>query len=157
MQTTSLMEFIQVAYCVTIPLILLLTWFGKKHSRGFSKNLLAVSNLLLIGHSIFLTRQLMGFYFLVKQYGELPTKPEPIDAAGVRLLLLMILPFFSLIGPVRRNGLFTLVMLVLLYWHHPVFTWNTFDLFTKIAVYFCLLCSGYALLWLLKKLPYQSS
>jgi hypothetical protein len=150
------MNFIQIAYCVTVPVLLLLLWFGKKQVSHFSKNTLAVSNLLLIGHSVFLIRQLLGFYYIVKQYGELPTKmDQPIDFASIRLLLLMLLPFLSLIGLMRRNVLFSLVLLVLLYGNHPVHTWNTFDLFTKILFYLCLLCSGYALLWLLKKLPYQ--
>lgn len=150
------MEFIQVAYCVTVPILLALILFTKDNVRGYSRNLLAVSNLLLIGHSIFLIRQLLGFYYLVIQYAELPASSAPMNADGYRLLALMVLPFFSLLGPVRRNLLFSLVMLVLLYWHHPYFTWNTFDLWRKVPYYISLQCTVYALFWLIRKLPFQS-
>lgn len=152
------MEFIQVAYCISVPLLLLLAWFCNKPYRYFFANTLAVSNLLLIGHSIFLIRQLIGFYQLVKQYGDLSKidPDQPVDAYSIRMLLIILLPFFSLLAPVRKNIAFTLLMLVLLFLNNPIHTWNCFDLFEKIAVYLCLLCSGYALLWLLKQLPYQS-
>jgi hypothetical protein len=150
------MGFIQVAYSVTVPVLLLLLT-GRKPMNHFSRNAIAVSNLLLIGHAVFLIRQMVGFYYLAKQFGELPTKAnQEIDWASIRFLLLMVLPFLSLIGPVRRNIFFSLLLLVLLYQNHPFHTWNTFDLFSKVPFYFSLFCSGYALLWLLKKLPYQS-
>jgi hypothetical protein len=152
------MGFIQVAYSVTVPVLLLLLLLrGMKPVNHFSRNAIAVSNLLLIGHAVFLIRQLIGFYYLAKQFGELPTKmDQEIDLASIRLLLLMVLPFLSFIGPLRRNIFFSLLLLVLLYQNHPIHTWNTFDLFSKIPFYFSLFCTGYALLWLLKKLPYQS-
>lgn len=151
------MEFIQVAYCVTVPLLLLLFWFGKKPNNGLCKNAIAVSNLLLIGYSIFLIRQMMGFYYLAKEFGALPpVTDQKIDLASIRLLALMVLPFFSVIGPVRRNVFFSLILLVLLYQNAPVHTWNCFDLSLKIPFYISLFCFVYALLWLLKKLPFQS-
>ncbi len=152
------MEFFQVAYCVTVPVLLLLLWFGKKPVSGLGKNAIAISNLLLIGYSVFLFRQMIGFYYLVKEFGELPTKmDQPIEWASIRLLLLMVLPFLSIIGPVRRNVFFTLFLLVLLYQNCPLHTWNTFDLCLKIPVYISSFFTAYALLWLLKKLPYQFS
>lgn len=148
------MEFIQVAYCLTVPLLLLLIVFAKKEIRGYSKNLLAVSNILLIGHSLFLIRQLLGFYSLLKQYGEIPATQQKLDVDAIRLLALIILPFLSLIGPLRRNIFFSAVLMVLLYWHHPYFTWNMFNLPVKIPYYISLVCTTYALLWLIKQLPY---
>ena len=122
-------------------------------------NLLVVSNLLLVGYSILLIRQLYGLYQFAKQLGfnagSMRGSVDMIEVA--RLVLVIILPFFSLAGWFQKNRIFSMVILLLLYWSNPVFTWNTFDLFSKIPAYFCLLCSGYALLWLLKKLPYQST
>jgi hypothetical protein len=152
-----LMSFIQIAYCITVPLFLLLSLFPS--CRHFFMNALVVSNLLLVGYSMFLIRQLYALYQLARQLGFDTVKMEEsvylVDA--IRLLLIIFLPFFSLIGRLQKNRLFSILLVFLLYWNNPVFTWNTFDLFSKIPAYFCLLCSGYALLWLLNKLPYQST
>jgi hypothetical protein len=45
---------------------------------------------------------------------------------------------------------------VLIFWVFPPFSWNVFAIGYKIPAYFCLLCSAYALLWLLNQLPHQS-
>jgi hypothetical protein len=151
------MSFIQIAYCTTVPLFLLISLFSR--CRHFVKNLVVVSNLLLVGYSILLIRQLYGLYQFTKQLGfDTRSMRGSIDVLEVvRLLLVIILPFFSLVAWFKTNRFFSMVLLFLLYWGNPVNTWNTFDLFSKIPAYFCLLCSGYALLWLLKKLPYQST
>ncbi len=149
------MEFIQVAYCVTVPFLFLLIWISKQ--KHFFGNVLAVSNLLLIGYAVFLFRQLLGYYQLAKElHIDYLKMGMGMEWTIIRSGLIIILPFLSLISRVQKSRLFCLLLLVLLYWNNPVFTWNTYDLFTKIAGYFCLLCSGYALLWQFKKLPYQS-
>lgn len=149
------MAFIQIAYCISVPIFLLLSWFYK--SRHFFMNVLAVSNLLLIGYAVFVVRQLSGWYRLAKQ---LHIDHTNIDAYvgtmdKIRLSLIVLLPFLGLIRIIQRSRIYSIILLSLVYWNNPIHYWNTFDLFNKIAVYFCLLCSGYALLWLLKKLPYQ--
>ncbi len=150
------MEFIQIAYCVTVPFFLALSWGTRKNH--FYMNLLAVSNILLIGYSVFVIRQLVGLYQLSKQL-QIEHKPadELLDLSSIRLLLVIVLPFLSLLPRINKSHLFSLGITGLLYWNNPVFSWNTFDLFTKIPLYGSLLCSAYALLWLLKKLPYQST
>ncbi|MDB5210333.1 MAG: hypothetical protein JWQ30_1160 [Sediminibacterium sp.] len=151
------MEFIQVAYCVTVPFLFLLTWIGAQSSRHFFVNTIAVSNILLIGYSIFLFQQLLGYYHLAKAlHIDYMKLAHGMGSIIIRSTLIIVLPFLSLIRVVQKSRLFCLILLALLYWNSPVFTWNTYDLFAKIAGYFCLLCSGYALLWLLNKLPYQS-
>jgi hypothetical protein len=149
------MAFIQIAYCISVPFFLLLSWFSK--SRHFFMNLLAVSNLLLMGYAFFLVKQLAGWYRLARQ---LPIDHAKLDAYvsttdKVRLSLIVLLPFLGFIKTVQKNRIYSIALLSLVYWNNPVSYWNTYDLFNKIAVYFCLLCSGYALLWLLNKLPYQ--
>ena len=149
------MEFIQIAYCVTVPFFLLLSWSIRKNP--FYRNLLAVSNILLIGYTVFVIRQLIGLYQLSKQF-QIAHKPanELLDLRSFRLLLIIVLPFLSFIPKINKSYFFCITLTVLLYWNNPVFTWNTFDLFSKIPMYGSLLCSAYALLWLYKKLPYQS-
>jgi hypothetical protein len=151
------MSFIQIAYCITVPFFLLFSLFpGYRH---FFMNVLVVSNLLLVGYSMFVIRQLYALYQLAKQLGLDTVKVDMSDYVvdTIRLLLIIVLPFFSLTGRFQKSRFFSILLVFLLYWNNPVFTWNTFDLFSKIPAYFCLLCSGYALLWLLKKLPYQST
>ncbi len=50
----------------------------------------------------------------------------------------------------------TMPFLLVLYSLFPINAWNSFDPSYKIPGYFCVLCSAYALPWLLNKLPYQS-
>ena len=150
------MSFIQIAYCITVPIFLLFSLFSAY--RHFLMNVLVVSNLLLVGYSMFVTRQLYALYQLAKQLGFDHFKMESVYGVdALRLLLIIVLPFFSLIDGFQKSRLYSMLLVSLLYWNNRVFTWNTFDLFSKIPAYFCLLCSGYALLWLLKKLPYQST
>jgi len=151
------MQFIQVAYCTTVPLLLLWLLAGSQKIKKILWNILAVSNLLLIGYSIFLVRQLAALYQLSRQFqlqkNETGFTP---DIATTSLLLVIILPFLFLYRPLRKNRLLTVLLLVLLYRNNPVYSWNDYDLFTKIPVYLSVFCSGYALLWLQNQLPYQS-
>ncbi|MEO7531353.1 MAG: hypothetical protein ABIS69_08080 [Sediminibacterium sp.] len=150
------MDFIQIAYCVTIPFLFILTWVGRQGNQYFFRNLIAVSNFLLIGYAIFLVRQMLGLYHLSKVlHIDYMKMTDGIGMTMVRLLLIVFLPLFSLLPFTQKSRFFCLLILGLLYWNNPVFTWNTYDLFTKIPAYFSLLCSAYALLWLLNKLPYQ--
>lgn len=151
------MQFIQVAYCTTVPLLLIALWMIPKPYRKVLLNIVAVSNFLLIGYSLFLIRQLVGLYQLSQQF-QVDARADKftIDLPAVRLLLVIILPLLFLYKPLRHSWLLTGILLVLLYWNNPVYSWNDYDLFTKIPVYLSLFSSGYALLWLLKQLPHQS-
>lgn len=152
-----MLEFIKVAYCVTVPVLLLLTLISNEQYKKYCTNLLVVSNLLLIGYSVYLIRQLLGLYQLGQQFGYgKGYLPETNIYSMIRLLLIIFLPFFLLHKQLGKNKLVTLFLVVLLYNVFPVFSWNTFGLPFKITGYFCLLCSAYGLLWLLNKLPYQS-
>jgi hypothetical protein len=153
------MEFIKIAYCVTVPLILLYAWLpGKTIYKGWAINLLAVSNLLLIGNTLFLLRQLWAFYQLSKAFPQSHGLVfQPAILSTIHLLLIIVMPFLSLIGSFRRNRWFSLLVLVVFFAFYPVNTWNLYDLGAKIMQYICLLCTAYALCWLFKRLPYQSS
>lgn len=151
------MQFIQVAYCTTVPLLLIALWMIRKPYRKALLNIVAVSNFLLIGYSLFLIRQLAGLYQLSQQFQVNDTTDRfTIDLPVVRLLLVIILPLLFLYKPLRHSRLLTGVIVVLLYWNNPLYSWNDYGLFTKIPVYLSLFSSGYALLWLLKQLPHQS-
>ncbi|MCA6449397.1 MAG: hypothetical protein IM584_08620 [Chitinophagaceae bacterium] len=151
------MQFIQVAYCITVPLLLLGLLVAGGGIRKLFTNLLAVSNLLLIGYSIFLVRKLVALYQFSRQFQlKQPEQIFQLDLMSIRLLLVIFLPWFFLYRPLRQNRWYSLLLLLLLYWNDPVYSWNDYDLFTKIPVYLSACCSGYALLWLQNELPYQS-
>lgn len=151
------MQFIQVAYCITVPLLLMGWLVAGGRARKIFTNLLAVSNLLLIGYSIFLVRQLFALYRFSRQFRlQQPEQVFRLDITTIRLLLVIFLPWFFLYRPLRQSRWYSLLLLLLLYWNHPVYSWNDYDLFTKIPVYLSAGCSGYALLWLQNQLPYQS-
>lgn len=150
------MEFIQVAYCCSVPFFALLYCIQGKDRRLLAVNLLAVAVFLLIGHSFFLVWQAAALYQFAKQW-QLPRfriVAEP-GMAAFRLLLEILLPFLSFSSKIRRGIGLPVVLLALLLVNHPPNTWNTYDLFTKIPLYLSLFCSAYALFWLLNLLPYQ--
>jgi hypothetical protein len=150
------MEFIQIAYCCTVPfLLLMIVW--KNRYRFFCRNLMAVSLFLLIGHSVFLMRQLSALYQLSKQWQLQASSVSPVAGSTlIRMLLVIVLPFLSLLPGFRKSVVLGVVMLVLLYLNDPPYTWNSFDLFNKIPVYVSLVSATYGLFWLLNLLPYQT-
>lgn len=151
------MNFIQIAYSVSVPFILLMCFFGSKENRKFYINLLTISNILLIGYSIFLIRQLIGLYQLSKYLNiDTSTISRQIGANSIGVMLLMFLPFFSLISFLQKSRYFSLLLLFLLFWINPFFTWSSAEIFFNVLTYFCLFITGYSFLWLLNKLPNQS-
>lgn len=150
------MSFIQIGYSITVPFILLLSFFGSKGMRLFSINLISISNILLIGYSIFLIRQLVGLYQLSRQLNihEISIAKH-LESGSFGLLLLILLPFFSLITFLQKSKYFSLLLLFLLYWNVPFFVWIKFGILFNFLIYFSLFISAYSLLWLFNKLPNQ--
>ncbi len=151
------MEFIKIAYLVSVPVWVLFSLLGSGAWKKSSINLLAVTNLLLIGHSVFFSRQLFAIYRITSSFFS-KQRPEYNGDATVVIhaLLVVALPLLFLHPALRRNRLFTLAVWFVLYGFFPLSTWNTYDLILKIPAYLCLLCAAYALFWLWNKLPYQS-
>lgn len=154
------MAFIETAFAITAPFLLLFSWFGKKHYKQYATAALAATNLILICYSIFLIKQLVGMaqlaQELIRQSGielkELP--PFEPDAFFYRLMALIILPWFFLIRKCRNTPWLSLIILLVIFLGGTG-SWNTFDLLFKTLNYTCLLCAVYALLWLLRELPFQ--
>ena len=152
-----MLEFIKIAYILTVPLWLLLAIAGSPSWKKNGINLLAVTNLLLIGNSVFVCRQLTGMYYLARSLDIAYTPIGDRDHwFAIQLVCMILLPFLSLHHYFRKNIWYSLLVLVLLYQFYPVSTWNSYDLGFKIMAWLCFMCAAYALLWLLKKLPYQS-
>jgi hypothetical protein len=151
------MEFIKIAYCVTVPLLVLLSLVASRPWKRYSLNALAVTNILLIGHSVFLARQLAAVYHWVRSFSNDHGYDAYQDKSMIiHMLLVLFLPLLFFSGHLRKNRLFSLIVLIALYSFYPPSSWNTYDLVLKIPAYLCLLCAGYALFWLWNKLPYQS-
>lgn len=150
-------EFIKIAYCVSIPLLLLLSFISFAGINKHATNLISLSNILLIVYSFYLGWQLLAMYQLAMKFSTGDHSMDYTDTGILmRMGLVILLPLLSLHPRIRRNRIFTFALLVLLFWVFPPFSWNVFDIGYKIPVYFCLLCSAYALLWLLNQLPHQS-
>lgn len=150
------MEMIQVMYCCAVPLLIGLRLFGSHLFSKVSLDLIAVVNLLLIGYSCFLVRQLLGMYQMSKYLGLTGTgEGWTFSLPLIRLLLVVLLPFLCLLRIVRKNIVFSCLMVFLLYWNNSIIYWNSDAVFYKITAYGCAICAVYALLWLLKELPHQ--
>ncbi|NCI47151.1 hypothetical protein [Sediminibacterium soli] len=150
-------EFIKIAYCISAPVFLVYSLLPGARWRGIAVNLVAVSNLLLIGNTVFLGRQLYGLYELARVVHIEPSPAvEPDYWQSLRLWLILLLPLLSLVAGIRRNRWFSLLLLVLFYSFYTPYTWNFFDSLSKAIVYACLFCGVYALLWLCNQLPCQS-
>lgn len=151
------MEFIKIGYCISIPILLMFILFNKSKWNRYAVNVLAVSNILLIGNSFFLIWQMMSLYLLGKQFNYSNTSHfSLLSIPFIRLLLIIIIPFVSFFPSCRKNIWVSITFVLLIYWNFPFSTWNTYDLLFKIPGYLCLLFSMYALAWLQNKLPFQT-
>lgn len=147
------LAFIQIAYVCTLPLLIGLLFIDSKRANAYHR-IIAVSNLLLIGYSFFLIRQLIGLYQLSSLFPLVHSKGlENIDFSMLRLFAVMVLPMFTVIRKVRENLFFPICMVVLLYWNSPLPNWNLYLLWIKIPAYISLFSTAYALLWLFHKMP----
>ncbi len=169
-----LFEFIDVAYTFSILFIIVGALFFKKETAIWFKNLLTVSNHLLILYSWYLLYQ---FYQLLKfilslniKVDKIPKQPIQLGWFEIKFILLITLPYLFLSKKLARNIVLSLAMFVILQWNVIVMLYNslfnqqaTLDILFympylaefKILNYLCLFVAVYALLWLLKRLPSQ--
>jgi len=154
------MAFIEPAFAFTVPFLLIFSWWGYRGYRRYAKAILAATNLIFILYSVFLINQLIDLARLAQELmRQSGTKPEDLppfepDAYFYRLTALIVLPWLFLIRPVRNTPWLSLLILFIIA-AGGTGSWNYFDLVFKVLNYGSLLCAVYALLWLLKELPFQ--
>jgi hypothetical protein len=93
------MAFIEIAFAVTAPFLILFSWWKQFPYRAYAKALLAATSLITIGYAVFLVQQLIDMaqlaQELIKQSGmkmeDLP--PVEPDAFFYRLMSMIILPW----------------------------------------------------------------
>lgn len=154
------MAFIEIAFAVTAPFLILLSWWKQFPYRAYAKALLAATCLITIGYAVFLVQQLIDMaqlaQELIKQSGmkieDLP--PVEPDAFFYRLMSMIILPWLFLIRKCRNTPWLAIILLVVIF-SGGTGSWNYYDLLFKVLHYLSLLCAVYALLWLLRELPFQ--
>ncbi|MFZ6024938.1 MAG: hypothetical protein ACOYVG_10865 [Bacteroidota bacterium] len=154
------MAFIEPVYAFTVPFLLLFSWLGYSPYKRYAKAILAASNLIFILYSVFLINQLIDLarfgQELMRQTGiksqDIP--PFEPDAYFYRLTALVLLPWLFLIRPVRNTPWLSIIIFMVIA-AGGTGSWNYFDLVFKILNYISLLCAVYALLWLVKELPFQ--
>lgn len=168
-----LFQFIDTAYSFLVPVLLVWFWINKAN-RKIAKRSLVTANHLLIFYSWYLCKKLydlISFLLSLKLPQPPPNAKVDITFDDVRVLLLIILPYFSLIRRVSASQLFTLLMLLLLQWSflkeilQPYITkqpssgilfYVPYLIEFKIIGFIGLFMAVYALLWLLKRMPNQS-
>lgn len=154
------MAFIEPAFAFTAPLLLLFSWLRYQPYKRYASALLAATNLIFILYSIFLINQLIDLarfgQELMRQTGIKPADLPPFepDAYFYRLTALVFLPWLFLIRRVRNTPWLSVIILVVIA-TGGTGSWNYYDLLFKVLHYTSLLCAVYALLWLLKELPFQ--
>jgi hypothetical protein len=146
----------------------LLVWgIAKKDWKIYLPGFIATGNVILLFYSVFIIRQLYALHLFAREYG-IPGNSVN-DYPGwfeLRTAAIILLPLLFLFKSLSANRWLTLLMLVLLNWtrliaplyHKRLFLFNIYydsSFLVKILNYLCLLMSGYALLWLLKRLPHQ--
>lgn len=166
------MEFFDIAYIWLAPLLILISFFVKDEKRKFALNCLAVINVLLIFHSVFIIRQ---FYAFVQMALALDIKPDPnqkieIGWNEIKTWLIILLPFFFLIKRISANRILSFFVWFLLVndWLKLFIlslksNWSLFEshnfyvynLSFKIINYISWMIFMYALFWFINKLPYQ--
>ncbi len=154
------MAFIEMAFAITAPFLILFSWWKKFRYRAYAKAILSASCLIMIVYTIYLLQQLVRMAQLaqewIKQAGikmnELP--PFEPDAFFYRLMGMIILPWLFLIRKCRNTPWLAMILLGIIY-SGGTGSWNDFDLLFKVLNYLSLLCAVYALLWLLRELPFQ--
>jgi hypothetical protein len=166
------MEFFDTAYIWLAPLLIIISFFIKDDRKKIALNSLAVINVLLIFHSIFVIRQ---FYAFIQMALEMNVKPDPnqkleIGWSEIKLWLTILLPFFFLIKRISANRILSLFMLFLLvndwfklYLISLKSNWSIFEshnfyvynISLKLMHYTSWVIFIYALFWFVKKLPSQ--
>lgn len=154
------MAFIEMAFAITAPFLILFSWWRQFRYRTYAKALLSASCLIMIIYAVYLLQQLVRMAQLaqewIKQAGIKMTELPPFepDAFFYRLMGMIILPWLFLIRKCRNTPWLAMILLGMIY-SGGTGSWNDFDLLFKVLNYLCLLCAVYALLWLLQELPFQ--
>ena len=166
------MEFFDTAYIWLAPLFILISFFVKDEKKNFSLNCLAVINVLLIFHSIFIIRQ---FYALIQWALSMDVKPNANQKVAIgwneiKSWMTILLPFLFLIKRISANRILSVFMLfLLLYDWFKLYlislksNWSMFEshnfyvynLSLKIMHYISWMVFLYAIFWFTKKLPSQ--
>ncbi len=166
------MEFFDIAYIWLAPLLILFSFFVKDDKKRLALNFLAVTNVLLIFHSIFVIRQLYAFIQMALQMDVKPDPNQKVEIGWneIKLWLTILLPFFFLIKRISANRILSVFMLFLLlndwfklYLISLKSNWSMFEshnfyvynLSLKIMHYISWMIFIYALFWFIKKLPSQ--
>lgn len=154
------MAFIEIAFAVTAPFLILLSWWKQFHYHKYAKALLSATCLITIAYAVFLIQQLVKMaqlaQELIKQSGMKMDNLPPFEPGAFfyRLMCMMILPWLFLIRKCRNTPWLAIILLVVIY-TGGTGSWNQYDLIFKVLQYLSLLCAVYALLWLLRELPFQ--
>lgn len=168
------MPFVDVAYSYLAVVFLLAMLLERKSAFSYGKNLLAALNITLL---FFVVYKCLGYYYdykMMQIFGISITFDGMLKLMSTnkweafKNIAVLLLPFLFLFKRLSANVLLTLAALTLVKWDFIERTYDkiAYPNITKsyyqpeysvfhVLNYGCLLIAIYALLFLLKRLPYQ--
>ncbi|MBC7721569.1 MAG: hypothetical protein H7068_06050 [Pedobacter sp.] len=170
------MPFVDIAYSYLALLLLLLILLGKNNTKKYSKSFLATVNTTLIFFVMYQCYNYYQLYQMAEMFGVSITFKGLLKLMSTnkleafRNIAVLIIPFLFLFKKMSVNWVLTVCMIGLLKWdmleklyqnvrYNVVSSssyHNVYSVF-QILNYGCLLIGMYALLFLLKKLPHQTT
>jgi hypothetical protein len=156
-------------YLLFAPLVLILSFVLNKKYKVYAKSVLAVINVLLIFHSIYIIRQFVAFYQLAVQLNVPLHTNQPIEIGWQQIKdwLIILLPFLFLVKPLMANRWLSVGLIFLLKYNFWVYnfthlsspqswyvdTYLPYNFPLYLIHYIAWFCTIFSFLWLIKYLP----
>ena len=170
------MPFIDIAYSYLVLLLVLLVLLGKDAIKKYSQSILAAVNTSLIFFAIYQCYNYYQLYQIAEMFGVSITFKGILKLMNankfeaLKNIAVLIIPFLFLFKKLSANLILSICMIGLIKWdlfekiyqkvrYNVVASssyHNTYSVF-QFLNFGCLLIGIYALLFLLKKLPHQTT
>jgi hypothetical protein len=146
--------FISTAYLFIFPILIVILFLVPLKSRTIVLHLRSSIQLSLIVYSLYLGRQVIGLYQLLKMLKMPDANIDYVGSGLIEMILILVLPFLFLYHRILNSWKLGLVIWILLLHALQRLDWminiNGWPLVNSILFYISLVSTIYALLWLLK-------
>ncbi len=165
------MEFFNTAFVFLAPILIVLSFILKENYKNIVINSLAIVNVLLIINSFNIVKILYGYYQLATIMGiEINLNKFSLGWLEIRIILVVVIPFFFLLKKISAEKLLSIAMVFLLLFDvltkfinpkvsevsFSVITFTTDHLHLQLINYISWFVTVYALFGLIGKLPAQN-
>ena len=146
--------FISTSYLFIFPILNIILFLVPIKSRAFLLHLRSSVQLSLIVYSLYLLRQVIGLYQLLKMLKMPDSNIDFIGSGLIEMGLILVLPFMFLLHRILNSWKLGFVIWLLLLHGLQRLDWaiviSGWLLFNATLFYISLVSTIYALLWLLK-------